>query len=238
MDTRIYVMTHKECSLPTEEGYHPLQVGASIHDALPYEKDNTGDNISEKNGSYCELTGTYWIWKNIRCDNVGICHYRRYYSDEKAERILVKEEFEKILEHSDVITAWSSIFYSPVYAYFVINHNSSGLDLCRKAIIELCPEYLNSFDTCMNKRLMTGANMIVTRKEIFDKYCEWLFPILFNVEKEIRPDLIEDPYQKRVMGFLGERLMRVWLMMQDIRIHEVRIVKTDEPGAQITYGAD
>ena len=43
----------------------PIQVGAT--GALSHTDnltDNTGKNISEKNGNYCELTALYWIWKN------------------------------------------------------------------------------------------------------------------------------------------------------------------------------
>lgn len=42
--------------------------------------DNTGDNISEKRLSFCELTVQYWAWKNIKADYYGLCHYRRYLS--------------------------------------------------------------------------------------------------------------------------------------------------------------
>lgn len=42
--------------------------------------DDTGDNISEKRMSYCELTVQYWAWKNIEADYYGLCHYRRYLS--------------------------------------------------------------------------------------------------------------------------------------------------------------
>lgn len=40
--------------------------------------DNTGDNISEKNKKYCELTTQYWAWKNVEADYYGFCHYRRF----------------------------------------------------------------------------------------------------------------------------------------------------------------
>ncbi len=238
MDTRIYVITHKKCSLPEEEGYYPLQVGASMHEDLGFEKDNTGDNISEKNDSYCELTGMYWIWKNITCDNVGICHYRRYYSDENASRILHKHEFEELLKNYDVLTAWSILTPVPLYPHFTITHRSPGMALCRREIEEYSPEYLEAFDRCMQGKLMTGGNMIVAKKAIFDEYCEWLFHILFRVEKEIHPELITDSYQKRIMGFLGERLMRVWLMMQDFRVKEVRMVQTDAEDSKIPFGRD
>ena len=42
--------------------------------------DNTGDNISYKRMSFCELTVQYWAWKNIKVDYYGLCHYRRYLS--------------------------------------------------------------------------------------------------------------------------------------------------------------
>ena len=42
--------------------------------------DDTGDNISEKRMSYCELTVQYWAWKNVEADYYGLCHYRRYLS--------------------------------------------------------------------------------------------------------------------------------------------------------------
>ena len=81
MKLTMLVCCHKEDIMATAEPYMPLQVGKDISKIdLNIQGDNTGDNISCKNQSYCELTGMYWAWKNLKnVDYVGLCHYRRYF---------------------------------------------------------------------------------------------------------------------------------------------------------------
>lgn len=228
MDTRIYVMTHKKYSKPDMPEYSMLQVGAALHDDLGYIADNTGDNISEKNMHYCELTGIYWLWKNVRCDIIGICHYRRYFIID--ENFLKKDQAESILRDYDVILPNSQATdCDSLYEHYKRMHHSQDMDIIRDIICEKCPEYLNSFDFCMNHNLMSVGNMIVTGKEIFDRYCEWLFSILFEAEKRI--DISGyDEYQSRVFGFLSERLLRVFFLHHRYRIKEIemRMINPDD----------
>ena len=84
---KILVASHKEYRMPDDSIYLPLHVGAEGKvDAdgqpldLGWTKDNTGDNISRLNPGFCELTGLYWAWKNLKADYIGLVHYRRHFS--------------------------------------------------------------------------------------------------------------------------------------------------------------
>lgn len=62
--------------------YVPVRCGAVFdkRENVTMLGDDTGDNISEKRMSFCELTVQYWAWKNVEADYYGLCHYRRYLS--------------------------------------------------------------------------------------------------------------------------------------------------------------
>ena len=81
MNVKVLVCCHKESRLPNNEKYLPIHVGKALSKQdLGILCDDTDDNISLKNSSYCELTGMYWAWKNLKgVDVIGLCHYRRFF---------------------------------------------------------------------------------------------------------------------------------------------------------------
>ena len=88
---KIAVACHKPSQLPSNELFLPIHVGAKLSPLkMDITRDDSGDNISEKNPSYCELTAQYWCWKNLEADYYGLCHYRRYlcFSDPGIKRDL------------------------------------------------------------------------------------------------------------------------------------------------------
>lgn len=228
MDTRIYVMTHKKIEQIPDELYIPLQVGKAGKEDFGYMGDDLGDHISEKNARYCELTGMYWLWKNVRCDVIGVCHYRRFFV--KEEKLLSRDYIEhKVRKYPIIVPNSSCVKDADAYEHYAKRHYAKDLDLCREILLKKSPEYTAAFDFAMETILVSVGNMWITRKDIFDRYCEWLFAILFEVEKGIDFSGYDD-YQQRVMGFLSERLFRVWLFMQPEAVWEENM-KLIDPSA-------
>ncbi len=230
MDTRIYVCTHKKAEKPSDEIYQFIHAGHQISPDLGYIGDDTKDHISYKNKSFCELTAIYWIYKNISCDIVGICHYRRYFIEN--ENFLCKERIEQLLEKYDIILP-NSLMHpnSNTEAWYSERHHAKDLQIIKDIIDEKYPEYSDAFLHSIKCNLFSIGNMLITKKEIFDEYCCWLFDILFEAEKRI--DISEyDDYQKRVFGFLSERLTRVWMLQHAYRIYEIEVREIDPATAE------
>ena len=68
----------------------------------------------------------------------------------------------------------------------------------------------------MKKTYGHRFNMFIMKRDKFDAYCEWLFDILFELEKRLD---ISDYNQNdsRVFGFVSERLLDVWINTNRIR---------------------
>lgn len=83
-DIKIFVSHRIDLDAETIDNplYVPVRCGAVYDERedVTMLGDDTGDNISEKRNSFCELTVQYWAWKNVEADYYGLCHYRRFLS--------------------------------------------------------------------------------------------------------------------------------------------------------------
>lgn len=217
----LYVVTHKESSfLPKERKFIGVGKNKNIKKVSIY--DDVLDNIALKNNNYCELTALYWIWKNDFSKVIGLEHYRRFFCKKICffkPKVLQYNKIKKIMKTKDLILPSKSFLNDTVYNQYKAKHFSNDLDLCREIIIAKYPQYLESFDNVMKRKWFYCYNMLIIKKELLDKYCEWLFNILFCVEKKIDINT-RDEYQKRVFGFLSERLFNVWLEYMSLNSKE------------------
>lgn len=219
---KIFVVSHKPCDVYNDSVYTPIHVGKEIskfnHEMQNFIGDNTGVNISDKNSYYCELTALYWAWKNVDCEYIGFCHYRRYF-----EKKFSNENIEAAMSAVDAIIVKHTCFTDNILNYFINQLVPEDIHLFYLYMQKRFPEQKKLLDDYFVKgNTINPANMIVCRKELFDKYASWLFSILFDLEEIIK--FSEYTNAKRVLGYLGEMLLGYYVKSNNLCISEMNIV--------------
>lgn len=224
LDLEVFVATHKSTSFPDDPCYMPISVGSAVRPDLGLKRDDVGDNISAKAPFYCEVAVLYWIWKNTTSKNVGLMHYRRYLASRHQgvhlqENIIASgDDFLDELHSHNMIVADPLRFYYPqtempmsVEQQFAMYHNAFDLIQVRNVLRTGANDYVETFDFVMRNNILHPWNIFVSTREVFDAYCRWFFPIIFEIENLVQPQHIKDPQQARAIGFISERLFTVWI---------------------------
>lgn len=181
-----------------------IQVGASLtKDRICSLWDNTGEHISEKNRQFCELTALYWIWKNAQEDILGLAHYRRHF--------LLPEDWPgRMLENDVDVIMPVPLYVAPSLAEnYKSRHAPQVWNAMMQCLRERDRREYEEAEAFFGQNLYCPCNMFIMRREILDRMCGWLFPILFAVAEQTGE--LEDPYQNRYPGFLSERLITFFL---------------------------
>lgn len=215
----IYVITHKSTfnkKLPNN--YVTLHVGKmESENSL---RDDEGENISYKNDRYCELTGLYWLWKNENDNYIGLVHYRRFFK--KFCKIIDETEIEKLLKKNDIILPYKWNFKTTTRDQLISFHGNKSVFILDNLFETQFKEDLKFYKKAMNLKYIYAYNMFIMKKEIFNEYCEWLFTILFEYEK-IAEITLSEKEKYRLYGFLSERLMNVFILKKNAKIHELYV---------------
>ena len=235
MKACVAVAMHKPAPLPADPLYLPLWVGAAQSEQSGMEgcrRDDSGENISLRNPRWCELTGLYWLWRNVDAEALGLCHYRRYLAGRHGgrglERVLTQAEAEALLHEYEVLLPKKRHYWVETNrSQYDHAHHASDMDAVHALLAEAEDKrYLEAFDRVMARRSGHRFNLFVMRQDCFRRYCGWLFPLLFQLEQRL--DLSGySAYDQRVFGFVAERLLDVWLTVQRPRCRELPLVYTE-----------
>lgn len=222
---KLFVCCHRPEEVPAHPLLRPVQVGAALADVrFPgFLYDDGGENISDKNRSYCELTAQYWAWKNVQADYYGFFHYRRYlYSSQTARRPYRIEakptlelldrlgyaRFEELICQHDLILPRGEDMRLPVREHYAGArfHHRVDLERAERIVGELTPEYAPAMERYLSGSMCYFGNIFIMKRQVFDHYCQWLFPILEEFDR--RTDTSGYCAQeRRVDGYLAERLL-------------------------------
>ncbi|WP_071057844.1 DUF4422 domain-containing protein [Pelistega sp. MC2] len=217
----IMVATHKPYTFPADKGYLPVHVGKALNNKdIGAIGDNTGENISSLNPYFCELTGLYWLWKNVKAEFYGLAHYRRYFrplsSTAESETINKQaiasaDSLVTVLDKYDIMLSKKRNYWiETVQQHYEHAHYKDDLEKLYQIIQKKYPDYVTSLEQVLKGTSLSLYNMCVIRADKFNDYCTWLFDILIDLEPQI-PYQTYGNYQKRVFGFLAERLLNVWV---------------------------
>lgn len=190
-----------------------IQVGAALCDKQIAElTDDQGVNISKKNGNYSELTGLYWLWKNriqsgqLKNDRYfGLAHYRRFLqlSDADQKRIAGND--------IDVVLPYPMPYEPNIEVHherYLTEDEWAGV---LEVLEELEPEYAIAFkEKILQQGYLYNYNLVIAKADVLDKYCAWLFKLLFRIEAINNPDGRKK--SNRYIGYVGESLETLYFM--------------------------
>lgn len=228
LDIKLFVCCHQQADVPKQPLLFPIQAGAALTKTrFPgFLQDNTGDNISDRNRSYCELTAQYWAWKNAKAGYYGFFHYRRYlYPDTHAKRpyrveyspthpLLDKldyDHFSALIQEYDIILPMGEDMHIPVREHYskAPFHHARDLNLIEEIIRCRYPAYTKAMEQYLSETICYFGNIYIMKREWFQAYCTWLFSILEEFDQRAQTEGYITQEQ-RVDGYLAERLLGVY----------------------------
>lgn len=199
----------------------PIQVGAALCDErVANMVDCDGDNISYKNVNYSELTALYWIWKN----RINICSLKNkeYYGIVHYRRILELSD-DDILRLSDNDIDVVLPYPMPYEPDIEMHHKRYVADKDWAVVLDVLkrkqPEYYDMTDKIFKQEYLYNYNIILAKSDVLADYCEWLFPLLEEIEKTTVPSGNER--QDRYIGYIAETLETLYFMVNADRLNIV-----------------
>ena len=228
MNTVILVACHTRTDVADNPLLKPIQVGTALSGVrFPgYAYDDSGQNISKKNRSYCELTAQYWAWKNCSADYYGMFHYRRYLYPAPRERkpyrivrdfslsTLEKLRFDRfpdLIPQCDLILPMAEDMHISVREHYsrARYHREEDLAIAEDILREKCPEYRDAAEAYLTGTVQYFGNIFIMKQSVFYDYCAWLFPILEEFDRRAEWAGRSDQ-ELRADGYLAERLLGIY----------------------------
>ena len=205
----IYIMKHREYNNPIPEGYVELKIGDMFEH---YDM----DNINVLNLFLNEVTGLYHIWKNTDDDIVGLCHYRRMFVNNGD--FLTIPDAKKILKDYDMIITHDVVFDKSIHKQLRSEFENPDIyDKYYKMFCDVVPH----FKEFMDKDRFNNREMFVCKRELMEKYCNWMFPIVMPILKEFLEKDVGRVVNKRMVSHLIERLFAFWVEENNLKTYRM-----------------
>ena len=243
---KIFITYKEKHKILKSEILTPIQAGRAVSDAILPDMigDDSGDNISNNNDIFSEMSSVYWAWKNYEKagnpDYIGFMQYRRQfmfdvrniklkdrwigsfykfkYLSKKILNSFSDKNIKKVVPLYDyLVPAWHDVNDVNVktvkeeYLTYTDEANEEIFDEFIKICKQMVPDYKDEIENIENGSKVLACNMFIFKKELFFKYCEFAFPILFElVDKTSQRGL--NSSSQRFAGYMAEKLLSMFVM--------------------------
>ena len=226
---KIYIMAHKDFECYRHNPVYTIVGDDKSHFKNKYELNiifaNQGKLFNLKR-SYSEMAQLYYVYElykkgTLSSKYIGLNHYRRYF--DFADNI---PDIEEIFKNYDAIIFHSGWTIEGLRGHYCKNHICEKFDEVIDIIKTIKPEYYKSaLNTINNEKNVFFCNMFIMKKEDFFKYCEFMFDVLFELDrrnnfktdedvlnyvKKIFNESSEINFQSRLEAYLSERIANIF----------------------------
>ncbi len=222
---KIFIIGHKEFSIPKSDVLTPVQAGAAINKSIiGFLQDNKGEHISDKNTYYCELTAQYYAVKNEDADYYGFFHYRRYlnFSNKTSNKPYVYYpgavadlgdfinlgSAQSVVSEYDLLLPRPENVYKTPYEHYVESpqhKEKKALENVLEIVREFYPQMGEDIEDYVFKNTeQVFGNIYIMKKDLAHDYLDFLVKVFTEFDKRYKD------VQPRTQGFLAERLFGVY----------------------------
>lgn len=228
---KILVSYIKPSFLFKSEILTPIQLGKAVEgadskDGVQSEKnlkwlqqncefnDDFKGGISEYNRRIGFLTGTYWAWKNY--EKLG---NPKYFGSMGYRKLFDSKYFLELMKYDAIIPAIEINDHARTnMERYLYSRDKNMVDLTVKVMKKFHPDDMNLFDEYFKMKAGYYHEMYIMKKNIFFNFCDWIFPMMFELLKYCHEDFMPDKnemnlvqqvqstYDIRDVAFVMERL--------------------------------
>ena len=205
-------------------------------------------SVIEKQKLWNEGSRLYYIYHNYdwqKNDYIGLNHYRRYFNF-----------FDTVPNMDDIFSTYDVILPprlglgTTLEQQYINCHNFLDFIQIKDIIKDLFPDYIEAMNKTLKQTHFYACSMFIMKKEYFQKYCEFVFPVLlefdkirgFNTDEDVEKHVTQYKhlyikqikpmdtigYQSRINGFLLERLTNIFVNKHFNNILEIPVIETEK----------
>ena len=102
-------------------------------------------------------------------------------------------------------------------------HDIQDLETLEVILQEKYPDYLEAYASVLAGNRLYANNMFILKDPQYQKFMSWWFDMIFEFEKRMGLEKYSG-YQKRIIGFIAERLLTVWFKKEQLKCKELPLI--------------